>query len=213
MCDPKTPAAGKRLTTASGVIYYPNTPEGIEAAKTDAAATMGPGSGEESQPPTEESDPTDCEDYNDSMWDKNCSKYYKFAHMGIKPSPDRAQKVACAWKALCETVLDNVKTRFPDLYISSAYRPGSQGDHSRGMAADIQILGKDKVAKAKEIFKFIGASGMPYSQLLFEGNWVHISLGGKSNAASAIGIARDGKNFSSWHQRSGTGLPSDLRWS
>ena len=217
MCDAKAPASGKRLTTASGVIYYPNTPEGEAAAREDRNKNMGPGADEKGHPPVDDvpTDMTDCKTYTDAQWDTNCSKYYKYAHMGIKPIGGRAPpgEVACNWQKLCENILDKVKAQFPNLYISSGFRPGqNQADHGLGKAADIQILGGDKVAEAKKIFKFIGSSGMPYSQLLFEGNWVHVAYGGGSNAASAIGIARDGANFSSWHQRSGAGLPADLKW-
>jgi hypothetical protein len=217
MCDTKAPAIGKRLTTASGVIYYPNTPEGEAAAKEDRNKNMGPGAEEEHHAPAEQPpfDSTDCKTYTDAQWDTGCSKLFKYSHMGIKPNGGGVGpgEVACNWQKLCENILDKVKAQFPALYISSGFRPGKgQSDHGYGRAADIQILGPNKVEMSKQIFKFIGSNGLPYSQLLFEGNWVHVAYGGGSNAASAIGIARDGANFSSWHQRSGAGLPSDLKW-
>lgn len=218
MCDVKQPGTGKRLTTESGVIYYPNTPEGEAAAKEDRAQTMGPGAEEEEHPPPKEQppfDPTDCKTYTDAQWDKPCSKLFKYANMGIKPNGGKvpAGEVACNWQKLCENILDKVKTQFPGLSVSSGFRPGQgQSDHGLGKAADIQVVGANKVEMSKQIFKFIGSSGLPYSQLLFEGNWVHVAYGGGSNAASAIGIARNGKTFSSWHSRSGAGLPADLKW-
>lgn len=218
MCDAKPAGNGARKTTPSGIIYYDNTPEGNAAAKDDRNKTMGPGAEEEhhqepdEQPPT---DLTDCKTYTDAMWDKNCSKLFKYANMGIKPNGGRLppNEIACNWQKLCENILDPVKARFPALSVCSGFRPGqSQADHGLGKAADIQIVAPNKVELSKQIFKFIGSSGLPFSQLLFEGNWVHVAYGGGSNAASAIGIARDGANFTSWHQRAGTNLPADLKW-
>jgi len=220
MCSVKPSGNGARKVTESGLTYYEDSPAGRAAAAADRNASMGAGSGEEHHPPAGDQPPTDltdCTAYTDSQWDTGCSKYFKFAHMGIRPTAGGGQltpaQVACNWQKLCQNILDKVKEQFPALSISSGYRPGpGQSDHGFGRAADIQIVGGDKVAKSKEIFKFIGSSGLPFSQLLFEGNWVHVAYGGPSNAASAVGVARDGKNFSSWHQRAGTNLPADLRW-
>lgn len=217
MCEAKTPGAGARLTTPSGIVYYPNTPAGQAAMKADMNATMGPGNGEEHQPKPDDvpTDNTDCKTYTDAQWDTGCSKNWKYAHMGIKPNGGRAtpEEIACSWQKLCENILDKVKDQFPALIVCSGFRPGEkQADHGLGKAADIQIVGGDKVARSKEIFKWIGSNGLPFSQLLFEGNWVHVAYGGGSNAASAIGVARDGINFSSWHARGGSNLPADLAW-
>jgi hypothetical protein len=216
MCDAKPAGNGARKTTPSGIIYYDSTPEGTAAAKDDRNKTMGAGSEEEhhqepeEQPPT---DTTDCKAYTNAQWDTNCSKLFKYANMGIKPTGDKAAEIACNWQKLCENILDPVKARFPALSVCSGYRPGTgQSDHGYGKAADIQIVAPNKVELSKQIFKFIGSSGLPFSQLLFEGNWVHVAYGGATKANSAIGVARDGANFSSWHARGGTNLPADLKW-
>jgi len=213
MCIPKPTARGGRNVTPSGIVYYDDTPEGKVAMTADRNSSMGAGNEEDHHPKAGEQPPTDltdCTAYTDAQWDTGCSKHFKFAHMGSKPS---SPAIACAWQKLCQNILDKVKDRFPALSISSGYRPGTgQSDHGYGKAADIQIVGANKVEMSKEIFKFIGSSPLPFSQLLFEGNWVHVAYLGKSNAASAVGVARDGKTFTQWTVASGAGLPPDLKW-
>jgi hypothetical protein len=223
MCDAKAPGSGARLTTESGVIYYPNTPEGDAAMRSDMAKTMGAGAGEDSQPPAQtdepETPPTGCENYSDSMWDKNCSKSFRYSNMGRKPvgGSVSTQDAACNWKGLCENILDPIKAKFPGMTISSGFRPtsfnGSTSDHTKGKAADIQLLQGDAVEGAKKMFKWIGASGLPFSQVIFEGRWVHVAYRGSSPASVAVLVTRNGAApYQNGGGRGGSALPPDLRW-
>ncbi len=233
MCDAKAPAAGKRLTTESGVIYYPNDAEGYAAAKEDMAATMGAGSGEGQQPPPPKENPNPpegCGEYNDSMWDKPCSKYFKFSHMKYKPvaNPEAkltAQQIACNWQKTCQNILDPIVDAGFKITISSGYRTpefdkslgakNSIGDHPCGRATDIQILGQgDPALKAKDLFKFIGKNlNSTFSQLIYEGRWVHVAYGGNSLPIVSVLVARNGAApYEKVGGRSGSGLPPDLKW-
>lgn len=218
MCEAKPSSNGGRKMTPSGVTYYDNTPQGQAAAAADMNKSMGSGNEEGHHAPPAPQPPTDladCTTYTDTQWDTGCSKFYRFSHMGRKPEGGQIPPghVACNWQKLCQNILDKVKEQFPGLIISSGFRPGTGGsDHGFGRAADIQVLSGDKIANAKEVFKFIGKSGMPFSQLLYEGTWVHVAYGGGSTASSAIGVARNGVTFTQWTTRTGPGLPPDLAW-
>jgi hypothetical protein len=174
MCIAKPTASGARLTTPSGLVYYPNTPEGHAAAKQDMQS-MGPGAGEGSQPPPPVANPDppkDCSAYTDALWDKPCSKYYKFAHMKYKPVPNPeasldAGQIACNWQKTCQNILDPIVEAGFKITISSGYRTpeydrslgakNSIGDHPCGRAVDIQILGQgDPSETAKTLFKWVG---------------------------------------------------------
>jgi hypothetical protein len=101
--------------------------------------------------------------------------------------------------------------------ISSGFRPasfnGSTSDHTKGKAADIQLLQGDAVAGAKEMFKWIGASGLTFSQLIFEGRWVHVAYNGASSASVSVLVARNGAApYQNGGGRGGAALPPDLRW-
>jgi hypothetical protein len=233
MCDQKPASNSARVTTESGIVWYPDTPAGHAAAKADMASTMGSGSGEGTAPPppAEQPDPpSGCEEYNDSMWDKACSKYFKFSHMKYKPvaNPEAnltAQQIACNWQKTCQNILDPLVDAGFKLTISSGYRTPafdkslgakkSTGDHPCGRAVDIQILGQgDPAEKAKDLFKHIGKNmNGSFSQLIYEGRWVHVAYGGNSPASVAVLVARSGKApYQQVGGKAGTSLPPDLKW-
>lgn len=233
MCDAKAPGSGARLTTESGVIYYPNTPEGHAAASADMAKTMGSGSGEGQQPPPPQENPNPpegCEDYSDALWDKPCSKYFKYSHMKYKPVPNpeanlTANQIACNWQKTCKNILDPLIDAGFKITISSGYRTpafdkslgakNSIGDHPCGRATDIQILGQgDPAEKAKDLFKYIGKNmSGSFSQLIYEGRWVHVAHGGNSPASVAVLVARSGSApYQQVGGKAGTSLPPDLKW-
>ena len=190
MCTVKPVGNGGRKTTPSGIIFYEDNKEGHAAASEDQQATQGGGDvGESSQPPNEEPLPpstTDCSTYTDAMWDTACSKYYKFAHMKYKPQPNGKQtaaQVACNWQKLCKNILDPIRDAGFPITLSSGYRSpaynssiggSNTSDHVYACAADIQLLDGDAVENAKKLFKWIGKSGLPFSQIIFEGRWVHV---------------------------------------
>lgn len=227
MCDVLATGTGGVAVTPTGVAYYLDTPAGHAAMARDMERTMGPGAGEADQPPVEEGEPpTDCESYTDAMWDQPCSKHFKFSHMKAKPTASgnlTPAQVACNWQKLCQNVLDPIVDAGYRITVSSGFRPAAANariggsnasDHLYGRAADIQLLGGgDAVGGAKNVFKFIGGSGLPYSQVIYEGRWVHVAHGGTSPSSVAVLVTRTGTApYQNGGGRSGAALPSDLRW-
>jgi len=239
MCVAKPTARGARQVTPSGIVYYDDTPEGHAAAQEDMQKSMGGGNvGENGQAdtgnptpaPAPQPDPKDCSTYTDAMWDTACSKYFKFSQMKYKPveNPEAkltAQQVACNWQKICKNVLDPLVDAGFKITISSGYRTpafdkslgakNSIGDHPCGRAVDIQILGQgDPSAKAKDLFKHIGKNmNGSFSQLIYEGRWVHVAHGGNSPEIVAVLVARNGTSpYEKGGGRSGSALPPDLKW-
>ena len=229
MCTVKPVGNGGRKTTPSGIIFYEDTKEGHAAASEDQQAEQGGGDiGEASQPPNEEPLPpstTDCTAYTDAMWDTACSKYYKFAHMKYKPQPNGKQtaaQVACNWQKLCKNILDPIRDAGFPITLSSGYRSpaynssiggSNTSDHVYACAADIQLLSGDAVENAKKLFKWIGKSGLPYSQIIFEGRWIHVAHGGGTPSSTAVLATRNGKApYQNGGGRAGSALPPDLKW-
>lgn len=222
MCDAVRTGSGGVAVTPSGIAYYLNTPAGDAAMRRDMERTMGPGAGEPDHEPSEATPPEDCSEYDSSMWDKNCSDNFKYSNMKRVPQGGSVDEktVACNWQRLCQNILEPVKAQFPGMTISSGFRPASydrsvggsgSGDHTAGRAADIQLGGSPD--GAKQLFKYIGGSGLPFSQLIYEGRWVHVAYGGGTAASVAVLVTRTGTSpYQNGGGRSGSALPADLRW-
>ena len=82
--------------------------------------------------------------------------------------------------ALCREVLQPIRDHFGPVHVSSGYRgrelnahiggsPLSQ--HMRGEAADIVIAGVTPI----EVCRWIEGSAIDFDQLIYEGNWTHVS--------------------------------------
>ena len=221
MCQAVSTGAGGVAVTPSGVAYYLNTSAGNAAMRRDMDRNMGPGAAEPDQQPSEATPPEDCAEFDMSMWDKNCSDKFKYAHMNRVPQGGSVDEktVACNWQKLCQNILDKVKSQFPGMTISSGFRPSSydrqlggsgSGDHTAGRAADIQLGGTEG---AKELFKYIGSSGLPFSQLIYEGRWVHVAYGGGTASSVAVLVTRTGQApYQNGGGRGGSALPADLKW-
>jgi hypothetical protein len=144
-------------------------------------------------------------------------KYKPQAHGGHS-----ATQIACNWQKLCKNILDPIRDAGFPISISSGYRSPSfnasiggsnTSDHVYACAADIQLLNGDAVENAKKLFKWIGKAGLPYSQVIFEGRWVHVSYGGRSPSSVAVLATRNGKApYQNGGGRSGASLPPDLKW-
>jgi len=224
MCIAKPTARGGRNVTPSGIVYYDDTPEGNVAQSADMAATGV--TGENSQPAAQDTDPVPtppdegCEAYTDAMWDKSCSTSYKFANMKMKPSAQNgltAVAIACNWQRLCKNILDHIgkvtiNSAFRTLAFNSSLGNASKtSDHMIGAAVD---LSAGSVEANKELFKKIGSMmingvNLPFNQLIFEGKWVHVAMGGRG---SGILYTRTGTAPYSNGGANGIKLPSDLRW-
>jgi len=229
MCDVPVVGLGGIAVTSSGLKYYLDTPEGHAALAADEAAEAGPGilaphegppepgTAEEPEPPT------GCDSYTDADFDKLCSKYFKYGQMKMKPAAQlglSAGDIACNWQKLCENVLDKIKDGGFDFNINSGFRTlaynrsigsaSTTSDHLTGCAADISM---GSVEKNKELFKWIGRSSLTFSQVIFEGNWVHISHQGRSPPSVIVLVTRTGKPpYQNGGGRPGPALPPDLKW-
>lgn len=229
MCDVPVVGRGGIAVTPGGLKYYLDTPEGHAALAADEASEAGPGilaphegppepgAAEEPEPPT------GCDSYTDADFDKLCSKYFKYGQMKMKPAAQlglTAGDVACNWQKLCENVLDKIKDGGFNFNINSGFRTlaynrsigsaSTTSDHLTGCAADISM---GSVEKNKELFKWIGRSSLTFSQVIFEGNWVHISHQGRSPPSVIVLVTRTGKPpYQNGGGRPGPALPPDLKW-
>lgn len=82
--------------------------------------------------------------------------------------------------ALCVQVLQPIRDHFGPVHISSGYRGpalnarigGSRrSQHMRGEAADIVIAGVTPI----EVCRWIEDSAIEFDQLIYEGEWTHVS--------------------------------------
>lgn len=104
-------------------------------------------------------------------------------------------EIAGNLKALAVNVLDPIKKKFPDMFVTSGFRVGSDtSDHGIGAAADLQF-NRRSTADYYEVARWI-RDNVPYTQLLLEYQdkpggriaWIHVAY--KENAAqSALPLA------------------------
>jgi hypothetical protein len=127
---------------------------------------------------------------------KQISKYFRLSTIRRKPidTPERKLRdwqIANNWVRLCRNVLDPIYDRykftfnsgFRDIPYNRSIGSTDGSDHVTGAACDISMGSQ---AANIELFKYIVKSGLPFSQLIFEGNWVHVAHGG----AGPMGVAR-----------------------
>ena len=238
MCKMKPTANAARKVTPTGEVYYEDTPAGHAAQIEDMNKSMGPGAGEGQQdntgakpgaddtspPPPPNVDTKDCTTYTDAMWDTACSKYFKFSQMKMKPSDQnglKAAEIACNWQHLCQNVLDPIVEAGIKVKINSGFRTlafnaslgnaSKTSDHLLGCATDIQIGGE---AANKDLYKWIGKNlNSVFSQLIYEGLWVHVAYKGRSPESVSVLVARNGgPPYQNGGGRSGANLPPDLKW-
>ena len=127
---------------------------------------------------------------------KQISKYFRLSTIRRKPidTPERKLKswqIANNWVRLCRATLDpiydrykfNFSSGFRDISYNRSIGSSDGSDHVIGTACDITMGSQQGNI---ELFKFILTSGIPYSQLIFEGNWIHIAYGG----AGPLGAAK-----------------------
>lgn len=113
-------------------------------------------------------------------------------------------EIACNLKNLAVNALDKIKERFPDMIITSGFRPPSGGtagrsDHEVGAAADLQFT-RANATEYYEIARWI-RDNVSYDQLLLEygggarNPWIHIALGGNKNPSMRLGTMKDHKTY------------------
>lgn len=229
MCDVPIVGRGGTAVTPSGLTYYLDTPEGhaalaqAEASEAGTAILVpheGPADG---VPPTPQT-PTGCDSYSDAQFDTACSQYFKFAHMKMKPSDQlglTAGDIACNWQKLCQNVLDPILESGRKFNINSGFRTlaynktlgnaSTTSDHLTGCAADISM---GSVEANKALFKYIGQNlNSTFSQIIFEGKWVHVAYNGRSSPSAVVLATRTGAApYINGGGSSGSALPPDLRW-
>jgi len=131
------------------------------------------------------------------------TKYFKFEKQNLT-----RQQVINNLKALAENILEPIKAKYPDMFVTNAYRnKGNGSQHEGGQAVDIQfsdIRGKTNqndlmVTRVKEIQTLLkGKKG--YDQLLLEyraGNnpWIHISFSTTALRNQALTLVDDVTRF------------------
>jgi hypothetical protein len=112
------------------------------------------------------------------------SKYPVQAQHGLKE-----QELINNLKTLAVHALDPIKNQYPNMFVTSAFRPAKgTSQHERGQAADMQFTGATK-AEYYEIAKWI-RSNVPHDQILLEFKstgsglpWIHLSCIESGNRA------------------------------
>lgn len=147
------------------------------------------------------------------------SKYYILADakMAIKEQVGLTkEQIECNWIALCTNILDKLRDAGFTFKINSGFRTieynrsigsSDSSDHTSGCATDIST-GSQEGNKA--LFKEL-LNRYPYSQLIFEGNWVHVAYNGKSPKGGAKVMYTYTGSSPKSAGASGEYLPGDLR--
>ena len=192
-------AAGSKVL--NGALNYTNTPEGC-ASCTSACSevspnlpkyhedvpgqTTGPGGTcpvDQNAPIPPAAVPGECVN----------SKYYKLSdsYMPIEAQMGLTQaQIECNFIAICTNILDPLRDAGINFNITSAFRTlaynisiGSSdtSDHTIGCAVDLSI---GSVSENIRLFKAL-LNNYPYSQLIFEGNWVHVAYNGRGPKGGA----------------------------
>jgi zinc D-Ala-D-Ala carboxypeptidase len=126
------------------------------------------------------------------------------------------EQIECNWIGLCTAILDPLRDAGFNFKISSGFRTlaynksigsSNSSDHTIGCAVDITLGSQDA---NKLLFKAI-LNKMPYTQLIFEGNWVHVGYGGRGPKGPAkVMFTYTGRN-PVVAGISGENLPRELR--
>lgn len=169
-----------------------------QVAAGEVVPTPAKESGEtEAPPPTEQKVSSDCTEFssfNEFPDTIQLSKYYNLGQLSSKAIVVKEKvvsqrglspaQIVCNLKNLSVNCLDRIKTQYPDMIVTNAFRldkPGkSSSDHGTGMAADIQFT-KANASDYYDIVQWIAAN-IPYKQLLLEYGggarmpWIHIAF-------------------------------------
>jgi GH24 family phage-related lysozyme (muramidase) len=121
------------------------------------------------------------------------SKYYTLGDLtagGSRKIQDnvglRADEIFCNLKALCENVLDPIKTKYPNVRINSGLRlESTKSQHNTGQAVDVSFPGLSRAELYERVLEI--QQLVPHDQMLLEyltpgGNgWIHISFSTTNN--------------------------------
>jgi len=98
---------------------------------------------------------------------------------------------------LCEALLEPIREHFGMVIVSSGYRcpdlnaathGSNNSQHSKGEAADLVIPGYKPI----EVCRWVEASDIPFDQLIFEGDWTHISYGSRMRRSVLTAVFEHG---------------------
>lgn len=202
--DPATVAAAQAAQVKSGAITQEELDKGTAAKPLEK---------DENPPPKKESAiPSSCaifankEDIPDTT---QISKYftvgmlssnavvshYKIASQHGLTKPE----IACNLKNLAENCLDPIKTKYPNMKVTSAFRTGaSTSQHELGMAADMQFDGASK-SDYYDMAVWIKAN-VVFDQLLLEYKstgtglpWIHISYNSAGSRSQVMTFMNNSK--------------------
>lgn len=173
--------------------------EAVKSGKTteaelEAGKNVVPGPKDETPPPTQQVIPQSCGMFtSDNIpGTTQISKYFTIASVSTNAAvskyamaPQRGltvPQIACNLKMLAENSLDPIRTKYPNMFITSGFRTGSgTSQHELGQAADMQFTGASK-AEYFEIAKWI-KDNVPFDKLLLEykttgsgAPWIHIAF-------------------------------------
>lgn len=183
-------------------VYQDNAPGHGAQKQQEDSVDPGIASNHEGEDPPEQVDstPLTCSElpaeYTKEVLARQISKYFTLADakmVFVAQVGLTAQQIACNWKNLCVKILDPVydNFKFKKGPVNSGFRTlsynrqiGSKdtSDHCKGAAADISMGSQ---AQNIAVFKWILSNNLPFSQLIFEGNWVHVAFNGNSPKGNA----------------------------
>lgn len=201
----------------NGVVYFDNTPQGIALAIRQQTALQGSAGAGYHEPPGPAKPLTpaaNCKNFHDPLTDADynmpVSKYFRLSDArnyagNIVAQRGLSQKdLACRWQNLCTDVLDHIKEKF-NFGINCGFRSlehnravgstaGDNSDHCVASAADITL---GTAARNIEMFKWIYASNLPYTQIILyeQGLFVHVAKGAQQSDASRKLYSPTGKNY------------------
>jgi hypothetical protein len=105
-------------------------------------------------------------------------------------------EIVCNLKQLCETIIEPVRAAYPNVFITSAFRPGSgSSDHNKGFACDLQFYNwtYDQYWAAVQLL----VANLPsYRQFILEYGrrpWFHISTSCDDEKRQVLTRVRPGK--------------------
>jgi uncharacterized Zn-binding protein involved in type VI secretion len=154
------------------------------------------------------------------------SAYFKLADSKMPIEAQNGftkEQIECNWIALCTNILDRLvqdgfKFRITSAFRTTAYNNyiggSNNSDHSIGCAVDISATGNPSQAEkqdfSKRVFKHM-LNNYSYSQLIYEGNWVHVAYQGRQpKGDSKVMYTYTGTNLIA-AGATGANLPPELR--
>lgn len=124
-----------------------------------------------------------------------------FPHQLVAQHGLSIQQIVCNLQALCENILEPLKSHHRNIRVNSAFRKGSgRSQHERGQACDIQAPGLSN----KQMYDLCiwCKDNLPYDQIIFEygrAPWIHMSFnraGNRPKSASNKVMTMKGGKYS-----------------